>query len=200
MLSIPPLTRLFAALLLALGLYLAVENTIISADVLGYGSGASVIASTAIAVVATGLELTFASWIRQEKSAVSLASEIKHRPIIMGLRLIGVGISLALVYHFDILTTARHPRFLTGDAYFFGVVVAAFVFGPEACIVISSWLWSKARDIETRQLDKDSIKDAENQRLKTRRSTLMDLSEQAGEAEAVAIARNRWGGNTSANG
>ena len=71
MLNLPLMTRAFAAILLALGLYLALENTVISADVLEAASGSSMVTSFAVAVIATGLELTFASWLRQEKGISS---------------------------------------------------------------------------------------------------------------------------------
>ena len=197
MLNIPLLTRAFAAILLALGLYLAIENTVISADVLERSSGASMVTAFAVAVIATGLELTFASWVRQEKGAVAVVDEMKKKPLHTTLRLFISGIGLALVYHFDLLTTARHPAFTSSEAYFFGVIVLALVFGPEACIVISSWLWHKARDVESRQLDKNTIKDAENKRLKTKRDTMISLADEAGQAEAIAAARKRWGGTTT---
>lgn len=194
MLNIPMLTRAFAGILLALGLYLATENTVISADVLEASSGASAVTAFAVAVAATGLELTFASWMRQEKGAATIVGELQKRPLHTTLRLFLSGIGLALVYHFDLLTTARHPAFTGSDNYFFGVIVLSLVFGPEACIVISSWLWSKARDVESRQLDTNTTKDAENRRLKSKRDKLVALADEVGEAEAIATARKRWGG------
>lgn len=193
MLSLPLLTRAFAAILLALGLYLALENTVISADVLGASSGSTDVTAFAVAVIATGLELTFASWIRQEKGLATLAGEVRRRPVQMGTRLIGAGLGLALVYHFDLLTTSSHPEFADSEVYFFGVIVVALVFGPEACIVIASWLWFKARDVETRQLDQNTTKDAENRRLKTKRDKLIAIADEVGESEAIETARQRWG-------
>lgn len=193
MLNIPHLTRCFVVGLLVLGLYLAVENTLISAEVLATMSGASVVSATAIAVGATALELTFASWIRSEQGMKELLTSIARKPLVTLPRMFALGIGLALTYHFDILTTAAHPRFNTDNAYFFTVVVMAFVFGPEACIVIASWLWFKARDVETRQLQQNTIRDAENAKMKRQKSTLVGLAEQAGEEEAIQIARSRWG-------
>ena len=194
MLNIPLLTRAFAGVLLALGLYLATENTIISADVLESSSGASMVTAFAVAVAATGLELTFASWMRQQKGAVAIAGEMQNKPIHTVIRLFVLGVGLALVYHFDLLTTARYPDFSGSENYFFGVIVLALVFGPEACIVISSWLWGKARDVESRQLDTNTTKDAENRRLRSKRDKLVALADEVGEAEAIATARKRWGG------
>ncbi len=194
MLNNPILTRAFAAILLALGIYLATENTIISSNVLEVRSGATMVTAFAIAVAATGLELTFASWLRQDKTPSTVVSNLKRKPVTNSFRLFGCGIGLALVYHFDLLTTAEHPAFRNSDSYFFGVVVLALVFGPEACIVISSWLWLKARDVETRQLDQNTTKDAENRRLKTKRDRLMSIADEVGQAEAIATARQRWGG------
>lgn len=91
------------------------------------------------------------------------------------------------------MTTARHPSFASSDAYFFSVIVMALVFGPEVCIVIASWLWVSARDIESRQLEKHTAKDAENARLKTKRSRLISIAEEVGESEAINTARQRWG-------
>lgn len=195
MLNNPILTRAFAAILLALGIYLATENTLISSNVLGVRSGATMVTAFAIAVTATGLELTFASWLRQDKTPATVVGQLKHKPLRNTLQLFICGIGLAWVYHFDLLTTSEHPAFIASDRYFFGVVVLALVFGPEACIVISSWLWLKARDVETRQLDQNTTKDAENRRLKTKRDRLMSIADEVGEAEAVETARKRWGGN-----
>lgn len=193
MLNLPLMTRTFAAMLLALGLYLALENTVISADVLASASGSSLVTSVAVAVIATGLELTFASWLRQEKGLTTVTGELRSKPLNTSVRLFVAGLGLAVVYHFDLLTTASHPDFANSEAYFFGVIVVALVFGPEACIVIASWLWFRARDVESRQLDQNTTKDAENRRLKTKRDKLVALADQAGEAEAIEAARKRWG-------
>ena len=193
MLNLPLLTRAFAAILLALGLYLALENTVISADVLGVSSGSTLVTAFAVAVIATGLELTFASWLRQGKGLAAIAGDFRSRPVQTFGRLVVAGAGLGLVYHFDLLTTASHPNFSDSDAYFFGVIVIALVFGPEACIVIASWLFLKARDVETRQLDQNTTKDAENRRLKTKREKMIALADEAGESEAIEAARKRWG-------
>ena len=193
MLNLPLMTRAFAAILLALGLYLALENTVISADVLEAASGSSLVTSFAVAVIATGLELTFASWLRQEKGLAALAGEMRSKPLHTSARLFVSSLGLALVYHFDLLTTSRHPAFTSSETYFFSVIVIALVFGPEACVVIASWLWFKARDVESRQLDQNTTKDAENRRLKTKRDKLVALADEAGEAEAIKAARQRWG-------
>jgi hypothetical protein len=193
MLDIPMLTRAFAGILLALGLYLATENTVISADVLRSSSGSSSVTAFAVAVAATGLELTFASWMRQEKGAAAIVGEMKNKPLHTALRLAVSGIGLGVVYHFDLLTTARHPAFAGSENYFFGVIVLALVFGPEACIVIASWLWHKARDVESRHLDQNTTKDAENRRLKSKRDKLVAIANEVGTAEAIKTARERWG-------
>lgn len=193
MLSNPLLTRAISCILLGLGLYLALENTLISANVLQFSSGASIVTAFAVAVVATGLELVFASWIRQEKTLAALSAKLAKNPVSESVRLFGSGLGLAVVYHFDLLTTARHPAFTESDSYFFGVIVLALVFGPEVCIVIALWLWLSARDVESRQLDKNTTKDAENRRLKTKRDRLVAIAEEVGESEAISTARERWG-------
>lgn len=193
MLNIPIAARAFAGLLLVVGLLLAVENTVISADVLAKASGANLAIAIAVAVVVTGLELTFASWLRQGKGVVTVTGQMRDKPVQTAGRLFLLGIGLALVYHFDLLTTALHPSFVDGERYFFGVIVVALVFGPEVCIVIASWLWLKARDVESRQIDQNAAKDAENMRLRTKRSKLVALANEAGEAEAIKTARQRWG-------
>jgi len=180
-------------MLMLLGVYLAVENTVISADVLAKASGSNLTIAIAVAVVATGLELTFASWLRQGKGVVTVTGEFRDKPVQTAGRLFLLGLGLALVYHFDLLTTARHPSFVGGERYFFGVIVMALVFGPEACIVLASWMWFKARDVESRQIDQNAAKDAENMRLRTKRSKLVALANEAGEAEAIKTARQRWG-------
>lgn len=198
MLNIPNLARGFAIALLCLGLYLATENTLITAEVLADRSGASVVASVAFAFAATGLELAFVSWIRSEKGATGLLETLMHKPFRTVSQLFVLGIGLALVYHFDIMTTAEHPRFDAGERYFFSVVVLGFVFGPEACIVLFGWLWTKARDVETRKLQTDNLKDAENMKLRSERQQLMDLAKVAGQEDAIAKARTRWGDRANA--
>jgi hypothetical protein len=195
MLNNPMLARAFASILLALGLYLAIENMIISAQVLQTSSGASLVTSFAIAVASGGLELTFASWVRHEKGIVAVTGELQKHPAKTITRLFFGGLGLAVIYHFDLLTTSRHPSFQNSDNYFFSVIVIALVFGPEACIVIASWLWHSARDGESRHLDKNTTKEAENRRLKSKRDKLVALANEAGEAEAIATARQRWGGS-----
>jgi ABC-type uncharacterized transport system permease subunit len=196
MLNLPLLSRAFACILLALGLYLALENTLISAQVLQMASGATPVTAFAVAVVASGLELAFASWIRQEKTFPELMKELQNKPLHTSMRLFVMGLGLAIVYHFDLLTTARHPSFATSDNYFFSVIVIALVFGPEVCIVIASWLWLSARDVQIRHLEKNTAKDAENQRLKTKRQKLVAIAEEVGQAEAITTARARWGAGT----
>jgi hypothetical protein len=196
MLNLPLLSRIFSVILLALGLYLALENTLISAQVLQQASGATMVTAFSIAVVATGLELAFASWIRQEKTFPELMKELQNKPVHTSMRLFAAGLGLAIVYHFDLLTTASHPSFAASDNYFFSVVVIALVFGPEVCIVIASWLWLSSRDVQIRHLEKNTAKDAENQRLKTKRQKLVAIAEEVGQAEAISTARARWGAGT----
>lgn len=200
MLDLPLLTRGFAGLLLALGLYLATENTVISADVFMNSTGASSVTALAVAVIATGLELTFASWLRQEKTAAAVFGELRRKPHQVLPRLFVCGVGLGVVYHFDLLTTSQHPAFAASEAYFFGVLVVSLVFGPEACIVVSSWLWFKAREVENRQLDQHTTREAENRRLKTKRDKLVALADEAGQAEAITTARERWGGAAGGSG
>lgn len=194
MLNMPLMSRAFSCILLALGLYLALENTLISAEVLQRSSGATLVTSFAVAVVATGLELAFASWIRQERTFPELMKELQNKPVHTSSRLFMSGLGLAVVYHFDLLTTARHPSFSGSDNYFFSVIVLALVFGPEVCIVIASWLWMSARDVQSRHLEKNTAKDAENRRLQTKRAKLVAIAEEVGQAEAITTARARWGG------
>lgn len=193
MLSIPVLSRAFSLLLVALGVYLAFENTIISAEVLASATGASTVAANAIAISATGLELVFASWIRQGESLEELWLNLKTNPKSAFLRLILAGSALALVYHFDMLTTALHPGFSTESRYFFSVVIAAFVFGPEACIVISAWVWQHAKETETKQMATTNHKDAENAFRQAERQKLVSMAKQAGADAAVKKATKRWG-------
>ena len=199
MLSIPALARGFAIALLCLGLYLAIENTLITAEVLADKSGASVVASVAFAFAATGLEIAFISWLRSDRGASGLLDTLMRKPLRTVGQLFILGIGLALVYHFDIMTTAQHPRFNTGAPYFFSVVVLGFVFGPEACIVLGGWLWGKVRDTETRRLQTDNLKDAENMKLKSERELLLNLAKQAGQEDAITKARERWGRHANAS-
>lgn len=193
MLNIPVFTRAFAMMLISLGIYLAFENTLISADVLASATGASIVASTAIAITATGLELIFASWLRQGDTLTDLWSKLRSEPSKAFVRLFLAGMGLGLVYHFDIVTTALHPGFSTQSTYFFAVVIAAFVFGPEVCIVLSSWLWEQARDTETRQLATGNTKTAENAYRRAERARLVKLAAIAGKDDATKKAAQRWG-------
>ena len=195
MLNIPVLTRSFAMLLIALGIYLAFENTLISAEVLSTATGASVVAANAIAIAATGLEMVFASYIRQGRSLAELWAHLKANSTLAFLQLTATGCGLALVYHFDILTTAMHPGFSTESTYFFSVVIAAFVFGPECCILISSWLWQQAKEVETRQLADNNTKDAEHAYRRAERSQLVAMASQAGKENATKKATQRWSGS-----
>ena len=192
MLKIPHLARCFVVCLLALGLYLAIENLLISAEVLADESGASVVSASAISTVVAGIELVFASWVTKEKTLVEMVGELKKNPASVGFRLAGTGLGLGLLYHFDILTTAKHPQFSQASGYFFGIVVMAYVFGPEVCIVLASWLWRKATDAETKLLAATSHKDAENAYRRAERSTLIQLAEAAGKEKAIAKATERW--------
>lgn len=193
MLNIPMFTRLFATILISLGVYLAAENTLISAAVLADESGASAVAATAISVAATGLELIFASWIRSSNSVDTAKKAVRRINLASFLRMFIAGCGLALVYHFDILTTAKHANFDSASPYFFFVVVAAFVFGPEICIVLSAWLMEQARDTETRQMADGNARDAENAFRKAERLQLVDLAREAGKDKATKKAVERWG-------
>ncbi len=193
MFNIPILTRAFSAIILAVGLWLAGENTLISAEVLSTQSGASVVASSAIAIVATGLEIVFASWFIKENSLGDLFAQYRKNPAPVGGRLFLAGLGLFFVYHFDILTTSLHPQFVTDNYYFFWAVVGAFIFGPEACIMVSWWIWLKARDIESQQLKRNNHKDGEHAFLKAHKEQLTQLGRQAGIAKATEQAAQRWG-------
>ena len=193
MLNNPLFTRLLSGLLIVLGVYLAIENTLITADVMGPATGISPIAANAIALVATGLELVFASWIRQEKTAIELYRSIRSNAVPVLPKLFAGGVGLALVYHFDISTTAQHPRLITTSAYYFAIAVGAFVFGPEVCVFLAGWLWQIAKDSETKTLHERSHKDAENAYERAKRENLMAMATEAGKQDAISKARDRWG-------
>ena len=197
MLKIPHLARCFVVCLLTLGLYLAIENLLISAEVLADESGASVVSASAISTVVAGIELVFASWVTKEKTLVEMVAELKKNPASVVFRLSASGLGLAVLYHFDILTTAKHPQFSQASGYFFSIVVVAYVFGPEVCIVLASWLWRKATDAETKLLAATSHKDAENAYRKAERSTLIQLAEAAGRERAITKATERWSNGES---
>lgn len=193
MISIPALAYALAYAFIGLALALAAENTIISAEVLHSVSGASVIASGAIAIGTSALELCFASWVMREQSMSDLAATLKKNPAPTIARLFFGGLGLALIYHFDIYTTYRHPQFHTEDMYFFSVVVGAFVFGPEVVLAIGWWLLHKARDEETKLLAATNHKAAENAYRHAEKTRLVSLAKAAGAAHADTRASNRWG-------
>lgn len=191
MLSIPFLARGFAVLLMFISGALALENTLISADVLMTKSGASALACVAIAVGCTGLELAFASWIIKDGTFKETGNAISNKPSLF-FRFIGCGLVLALVYHFDITTTYLHPQFVTDNVYFFSAVVGSFVFGPEICLLIGWWLWHKAGDEETKLLAKTNSKAAENAFWKSNRRRAIALAEVEGRELANRKAAARW--------
>ena len=193
MLSIPHASRFLAALLVLLGVYLAAENTMISANVLGYESGASVVASAAIAVLITGVELVATSTLVRGDDFAQFWSTVRRQPVKWVPRLLGLGLLLGLVYHFDVLTTALHPGFRTDNAYFFGAVVGAFVGGPEICLGIAVWLWHKSRDIETRLMADNNAKDAENEYRRSERQSMMAMARAAGEQAGQRKVISRFG-------
>lgn len=192
MINIPFLARGFAVLLIFIALALAIENTLISAEVLMARSGASALSSVAIAVGCTSVELAFASWAMKEDSFTELGSSLMTKPKRL-FRLFAFGVALALVYHFDILTTALHPKFQAADGYFFAAVVGCYVFGPELVLIIGWWLWHKAGDEETKLLAKTNSKAAENVFWKSNRERAIALAKQAGTAYADKAAVKRWG-------
>lgn len=193
MLSLPIASRFLAGLLCLLGVYLAAENTMISANVLGSQSGASVVASAAIAVLVTGVELVATSTLVRGDDFTGAWSLIRRNPLKWVPRLIVLGIVLGLVYHFDVLTTALHPGFRTENAYFFGAVVGAFVGGPEICLAISVWLWRKTRDIETRLMADNNSKDAENEFRRSERQSMLAMARAAGEESGQRRVLSRFG-------
>ena len=196
MLSLPFASRILAGLLGLLGFYLAAENTMISANVLGSQSGASVVASAAIAVLVTGVELVATSTLVRGDDFTAAWSSIRRNPLKWVPRLFVLGILLGLVYHFDVLTTALHPGFRTENAYFFGAVVGAFVGGPEICIAIAAWLWRKSRDIETRLMADNNAKDAENEYRRSERQSMMAMARAAGEEAGQRRVISRFGQQT----
>jgi hypothetical protein len=193
MIAIPALAYALAYAFIGLALALAAENTIISAEVLHNVSGASVIASGAIAISTSGLELFFASWVMREDSMTAVAEKLRKNPAPTIARLFFGGLGLGLVYHFDIYTTFRHPAFHTEDMYFFSVVVAAFVFGPEVILCIGWWLLHRAQEEETKLLAATNHKAAENAYRHSERTRLVSLAKAAGAAHADSRASNRWG-------
>ncbi len=192
MINIPFLARGFAVLLIFISLALAVENTLISAEVLMIQSGASALSSVAIAVGSTSLEIAFASWAMKEGSFEDLGTSLTSKPKRI-FRLLAFGLALALVYHFDILTTAMHPKFQSADSYFFAAVVGCYVFGPELVLIIGWWLWHKAGEEETKLLAKTNSKAAENVFWRSNRERAIALAKQAGTAYADKAAAKRWG-------
>ncbi len=195
MINIPFLARGFAVLLIFIALALAVENTLISAEVLMIKSGASALSSVAIAVGCTSVEIAFASWAMKEDSFAHLGNSLVIKPKRL-FRLFAFGLALALVYHFDILTTSLHPKFQGADGYFFAAVVGCYVFGPELVLIIGWWLWHKAGEEETKLLAKTNSKAAENVFWRSNRERAIAIAKVAGSAYADKTAAHRWGPKT----
>lgn len=196
MFDFPPLIRLFSGLLFVLGLYLAGENLLITADQIQANTGASTISSAAIALVAQGIQMVFVGWLLHEGSMRGLLEAWRKNPVKVAVRCAVLGIGIAWLQHFDLITTASHPAFSNATPYFFWVVVLFFVLGPEVAIAISVFLWEHANDQETRKLANTNHKAAENSYRKAERQQLTALAEEAGKAAATESARKRWGPST----
>lgn len=192
MINIPLIAYPLSIIFFLVALALAGENTIISAEVLSKVSGASVLSSAFIAITSTAVEMLFASVVfRGDLTEVS--TKLRKKPAATLSRLLFGGLLLGWIYHFDITTTYQHPQFKTDDLYFFGVVVASFVFGPELLMCVGWWLWNKTRDEETKLMANTNHKVAENEYRKAERQQLNAIARAAGKAEADKKAAARWG-------
>lgn len=192
MVNIPLIAYPLSIVFFFVAIALAAENTLISAEVLSKVSGASVLSSGFIAIVSTSVEMLFASIVFRG-DLTELAGKFRKSPVPTLTRLFFGGLFLGWIYHFDITTTYQHPQFNTENAYFFAVVVASFVFGPEMLLCVGWWLWNKTRDEETRLLANNNHRTAENEYRKAEKRQLHALARQAGTADATARAAKRWG-------
>ncbi|MEM9148920.1 MAG: hypothetical protein AAGB19_00415 [Cyanobacteria bacterium P01_F01_bin.3] len=193
MLTNPTLCRIIAWGLLAVGGYLAIFNTLISAVVIGNRSGLDITVGASIACGLTAIELWFASWARDISHWKPLMKVFRRAPEKTILKLVAGGIGLALVYHFDIESTRLSLQGKANDAYFFLWGVAWLIAGPEIAISLNGWLNGQAKRAEAKAMKENNTRDAERQFLRTERNTLLDLSEEAGRQSAIKKVTERHG-------
>lgn len=196
MLDNPILTRCLAMLLGLFGCYLAVYNSQLSAIVINERSGLDIVASVAIAVGLTGIELWFASWARSLANLKKVWAAYRRKPAEIAFKLFVGGVGLALVYHYDIESTRLSAGLDATDRYFFVWSVAWLVFGPEIAISLCGWLWQHAMIAETRISANFAHQKAEHKYRKSKETKMVELAEQAGTVDGITQARARWGGDT----
>ncbi len=193
MLTNPLLCRIVAWGLLAVGGYLAIFNTIISAFVIGKLSGLGLGMGIAIALALTSVELWFASWASDLTHWQTVTKLFKRSPEKTALKLFGAGLGLVLVYHFDIESTRLGIQSRALNSYFFLWGLAWLILGPEIAISLHGWLLDKAKKSEAKTWKENNSRDAERQFLKTERTTMIDTAEEAGRQSAIKKIAERFG-------
>lgn len=184
-------TRAIAIFLLVVGGFLAFFNTSISAYIIAVKSGLPLLIGFSIAVGLTAVELWFASWARVVSHWKPLAKRLRIDPVRTGLMMVGVGLGLGLVYHFDVESTRLSVQSRATSDYFFLWGLSWLIFGPELCISLNGWLMHKSNQVEARSMKENNSRDADRTFLQNERRTMLDLAEEAGRQSAIAKMRER---------
>lgn len=193
MLNNPILCRAIAWVLIAIGGYLAIFNTFISAVVIGERSGLGFAVGGAIACGLTAVELWFASWARDVAHWQPVVKAFRRAPEKIGLKLFGAGVGLVLVYHFDIESTRLGIQAQSTDSYFFVWGLAWLIVGPEVAITLHGWLAGQAKKADAKSMKENNSRDADRQLLRSERETMIDIAKVAGEQSAIRKMNERHG-------
>ena len=197
MLENPTVCKVIALVLLAFGGYLAVYNTTLSAVIIGDRTGLGFIGGLAIACGITGCELWFAGWARNLANWQPLYRSFRESPERTFLKMAACGFGLALIYHFDILSTWVALQGMSRDFYFFLWGVAWLIFGPELTIALASWLILHSQKVESKFMKNNNSRDAERVKLRSERETMFAMAKEAGEQSAVRKISDRYGPSSS---
>jgi hypothetical protein len=193
MLTNPLICRIVAWGLLAVGGYLAIFNTIISAFVIGKMSGLGLGMGGAIALALTSVELWFASWASDLTHWQTVTKLFRRSPEKTALKLFAAGIGLVLVYHFDIESTRLGIQSRSLNTYFFLWGLAWLILGPEIAISLHGWLLDRAKKAESKAWKENNSRDAERQFLRSERTTMLDVADEAGKQSAIRKVAERHG-------
>lgn len=200
MLNNPVLCRLIAWALVAVGGYLALFNTFISAVVIGERSGLDMFVGLAIAGGLTAVELWFASWARNISHWKPLIAAYRSSPQKTLLKLGGCAVGLLLIYHFDVESTRLSIQASALDGYFFLWGLSWLIFGPEIAISLSDWLQGVAKKAEAKQMKNNNARDADRQFLRSQRQVMMEMAKQAGRDSGIQKVSARFGPKAAGEG
>lgn len=176
-------------------------NTHISGSVVNEASQMGWIVGYPLAIGLSICEVIFTSWVRRFEGwskAIESFWDVLMSPGKLAWAIISLLVKLSLillVYAIDIRTTADWARYrdLSPEPAYFWLTVGWLVFAPELLILGGVWLQEKAMQAERNQKDRLTHLQAELRRKRTYQRELDRLADEAGRAEAVAKAQQRWG-------